>query len=124
MSTMYNYYRSELKSKNVARYKIIGITTELLLDTKLFRKNEDLVPFLEKIYKISFKGYIIKSRTMIVARTSREIRKLDEKEYESLRKRIFDFLTNYLEFEVQNKNFKNGKRDFTKWMDGIADVEI
>ena len=33
MSNLYNYYRSELKSKNIARYKLIGITTELILDS-------------------------------------------------------------------------------------------
>ncbi|MEC1555125.1 hypothetical protein P9D28_22240 [Bacillus haynesii] len=124
MSTMYNYYRSELKSKNVARYKIIGITTELLLDTNLFNKNEEIVPFLRKIYKLSFKDYIIKSRTLIIARISREIYKLDSKEYDNLRKSMLVFLNNYLEFEDQNKSTKNGKKDFTKWMDGITDVEI
>lgn len=123
MSNLYNYYRSELKSKNIARYKLIGITTELILDSSFFNKNEEIVPFLLKVYNLSFKEYVIKSRTMIIARTSREIYKLDSKQYENLRKRIFEFLNNHLENEGKNENTKSGKADFTKWMDGIADVE-
>lgn len=123
MSNMYNYYRSELKSKNIARYKLIGITTELILDSNFFNKNEEIVPFLLEVYNLAFKEYVITSRTMIIARASREIYKLDTKEYENLRRRMFEFLNDYLEFEGKNKNTKNGKPNFTKWMDGIADVE-
>ena len=40
MSNKLNYYRSELKSKNVAKYKLIGITTELILNTSIFTKTK------------------------------------------------------------------------------------
>lgn len=122
MANMFSYYRSELKSKNIARYKLIGITTELILDNELFPKNEDVIPFLEEVCKLEFKDYIIKSRTMIVARTSREIHKLDSKMYDQLRKRMLNFLNHFL--ELVEINSKSGNKDFTKWMDGITDAEI
>ena len=43
---------------------------------------------------------------MIIARTSREIYKLDSKQYENLRKRIFEFLNNHLENEGKMKILK------------------
>lgn len=122
MNNMFSYYRSELKSKNIARYKLIGITTELILDSELFLKNEDIIPFLDEVCKLEFKDYIIKSRTMIVARTSREIYKLDIKMYDQLRKRMFKFLN--LILDKEDINSKIGMKDFTKWMDGIKDAEI
>lgn len=122
MNNMFSYYRSELKSKNIARYKLIGITTELILDNELFLKNEDIIPFLDEVCKLEFKDYIIKSRTMIVARTSREIYKLDIKMYDQLRKRMFKFLN--LILDKEDINSKSGSKDFTKWMDGITDAEI
>lgn len=122
MSNKLNYYRSELKSKNVAKYKLIGITTELILNTSIFSRNEDLVPFLKTIYQLTYKDYIIKSRTMILARTARDIYKMDNKEYEILRKKLLDFLNMYLEFSDKNKETKTFKSDFSKWMDGISDV--
>ena len=122
MTKMFNYYRSELKSKNIARYKLIGITTELILDTKFFTKNEDIAPFLEEVYNLTFKDYIMKSRTMIIARTSREIYRLDSKMYDQLRRRMLDFLNEFL--SSIDTNTKNGNNDFVKWMDGITDAEI
>ena len=122
MNNMFSYYRSELKSKNIARYKLIGITTELILDNELFLKNEDIIPFLDEVCKLEFKDYIIKSRTMIVARTSREIYKLDIKMYDQKKKRMFKFLN--LILDKEDINSKSGSKDFTKWMDGITDAEI
>ncbi|EPY7704342.1 MULTISPECIES: hypothetical protein [Bacillus cereus group] len=122
MSNKLNYYRSELKSKNVAKYKLIGITTELILNTSIFTKNEDIVPFLKKIYGLSYKEYIIKTRTMILARTARDIYKMDDKKYEIIRKNLFNFVNEYLELSIQNKEFKATNNDFSKWMDGITDA--
>jgi septum formation topological specificity factor MinE len=123
MSNKLNYYRSELKSKNVAKYKLIGITTELILNTSIFSRNEDIVPFLKTIYKLTYKEYIIKSRTMILARTARDIYKMDNKEYETLRKKLLDFVNGYIELSAQNKEFKTSNSDFSKWMDGITHAD-
>ncbi|MBT2644759.1 hypothetical protein J7I80_21300 [Bacillus sp. ISL-41] len=123
MSNKLNYYRSELKSKNIPKYKLVGITTELILNTTIFSRNEDLVPFLRAIYKLNYKEYIIKSRTMILARSVRDIYSMDNKEYEILRKKLLEFLNGYLELSAHNKEIKTFKSDFFKWMDGIADAD-
>lgn len=123
MQKPYNYFRSELKSKNIARYKLIGISTEIILDDKIFKKNEELSPFLRTIYNLSFKDYIMKSRTLIIARTSRVVYQLDDKEVEELRRKLLMFINGILELKDTNKDNNGEKKDFTKWMDGIADVE-
>ncbi|AVK84432.1 hypothetical protein C3943_13060 [Lysinibacillus sp. B2A1] len=121
---LYNYYRSELKSKNIAKYKVIGITAELILDTTIFDKNEDIIPFLKNIYNLAFKEYVIQSRTTIIARTTRSIYEMNDVQYESVRKNLLKFLNGMLDAKSVNKIPKNVKIDFSKWMDGISDGEI
>lgn len=121
---LYNYYRSELKSKNIAKYKAIGITAELILDTTIFDKNEDIIPFLQNIYNLEFKEYVIQSRTTIIARTTRAIYEMNDVQYESVRKKMLKFLNGLLDAKSVNKVPKNVKIDFSKWMDGISDGEI
>ncbi|WP_128894090.1 hypothetical protein [Longirhabdus pacifica] len=123
MNNKLNYYRSELKSKNVAKYKLVGITTELILNTTIFSKNENIVPFLKSVYNLTYKEYIIRSRTMILARTARYIYKLDSKEYENSRKELLNFINKCLQLSIQNKEVKNTSSDFSKWMDGITDAD-
>ncbi|HII4232099.1 TPA: hypothetical protein ACY4LH_002878, partial [Enterococcus faecium 1,230,933] len=62
-------YRNELKNKVLPKYKILGIVTEIILSKELFQKNVDLKPFLENVFGVSYKDYVMRSRTMILART-------------------------------------------------------
>ncbi|WP_088052526.1 hypothetical protein [Virgibacillus dakarensis] len=123
MSTRLNYYRSELKSKNVAKYKLIGINSELILNTTIFPRNKDIVAFLKTIYNLTYRIYIIKSRTLILARTTRDIYEMDSKEYEISRKKLLDFVNGYLELSAKNKESITTNNDFSKWMDGIKDAD-
>lgn len=66
-------FRNELKNKNVSKYKLIGITTELILSRVIFKKNSDISEFVQEIFSVSYKDYILKSRTTIVAHTCRLI---------------------------------------------------
>ena len=74
-------FRNELKNSKVPRYKMIGIMSELLLDKDVFKKNSDIVIFLQDVLGLKFKDYVIKSRTLIMAKTGRIVHNLDEKEY-------------------------------------------
>lgn len=121
MNDNLHYYRSELKSKNISKYKLIGISAELVLSVSLFPKNLDLIPFLNGVFNVSYKEYIMKSRTLIVARTIRLIYEMDVLEFEKCRKVILEFVN--LASESNDKlNHKKKKNDsFEKWMDGIND---
>ena len=38
--------RNDLKNKKPPRYKVIGITSELILSKKVFENNRNIIPFL------------------------------------------------------------------------------
>jgi hypothetical protein len=71
-------FRNELKNKNVSKYKIIGIVTELILSKEVFKKNSDIASFIQEIFSVTMKDYILKSRTMIVAHICRIIVRQNE----------------------------------------------
>lgn len=122
MSEKFHYYRSELKSKNISKYKFIGISSEIILSNTLFPKNENLIPFLKSVFEISYKDYVIKSRTMILARTIRYIYDVENNKLEQFRKGLLDFVSNEaLETNDNDKRKKNSS--FEKWMDGIQNAD-
>ena len=73
--------RNDLKNKKPPRYKVIGITSELILSKKVFENNRNIIPFLDKVFDIEFREYVISSRTNIVARTSRIIYQSEDIDY-------------------------------------------
>lgn len=121
MSDNLHYYRSELKFKNISKYKLIGISSELILETSLFPKNENLISFLYDVFKVTFKDYVIKSRTMIVARTIRLIYNMNSNEFETCRKLLLDFVSNSAPDLSEKVSRKRRPDNFEKWMDGIND---
>lgn len=118
MGRNYHYYRSELKSKSIKRYKFIGIASELILSTELFTKNENLIPFLNKVFGLNFRPYVFRSRTLIVARTTREIYIMNDKEYDHSRRNLLEFVLNILDTK-DIKIIGKEKGSFTKWMEGL-----
>lgn len=109
-------YQSELRSKNIPRYKVVGIVTEILLSKEVFFKNEDISVFLNNVFGIVYKEYVLKSRTTILARCIRDIYMVDEKEFEEYRKQLLEYVKS--DIEVKPKSKKNTD-SFHKWMDGI-----
>ena len=82
-------FRNELKNKSIPKYKIIGIVSVLLLSKQIFLKNADIEEFLREVFGLKFKTYLFKSRTMVVARVTREIIAM-EKDDEKKEKNQFD----------------------------------
>jgi hypothetical protein len=113
-----HYYRSELKSKNILRYKTIGIVSELILSKEVFTRNKDIEFFLKHIFNITYKYYVIRSRTMIIARTTRVIYSSNDEEYEFFRKRLLEFV---MELNDDNTHIVKNNKDssFSKWFEGI-----
>lgn len=126
MKKDYGFFRSELKSKNVARYKVVGITTEIILDPDIFAKNDDVAIFLQSVYGLSFKDYILKSRTSVVSRVAKELCTADAKTLENVRKKLLLFVNALLETDMKTVSVKKSKSknsnsvDFGKWMNGIT----
>lgn len=107
-------YRNELKNKNIAKYKIIGITAELIFSKKIFQKNRDVEKFLKDVFNIEYKGYVMKSRTMVVARVSREI--LSYEDNEVCRKQLVQFINMQIDIIKNEENIKDKKNEFNGWI--------
>lgn len=104
----------------------VGVTAKILLSKQIFKKNIDLSIFIQEIFDISFLNYVIRSRTLILARVIKHINQLNDKETTKLAIKMHNYLikqgisdTNK-EKEKKVKNKKNNTLDFMdKWIFGI-----
>lgn len=108
-------YRNELKNTRVPKYKFVGIVTEILLSKDVFIKNAEIASFLKTAFNIDYKDYVMKSRTMIVARTSRIIHNLENDEYVIYKRKLFQFISDELE-RLQTEEQKKEKNQFDGWI--------
>ena len=105
-------YRNELKNKSIHKYKIIGMVSELLLSKKVFSNNQAIQEFLSDVFSLEFKEYVFRSRTLIVARVTREILKIDDDS--TYKNKLYDFVQQKIdEFKDPIKKEKN---EFDGWM--------
>lgn len=109
-------YRSSLKNKNVPKFQIMGIASELILSKQVFPKNVDVSDFLKIVFNIEFKEYVMKSRTLILARIVRIINNSSDHEYQEFRKNLLNFVETYYESDLANKN--SSKSSVSKWVTG------
>ncbi|HEM3480986.1 hypothetical protein ACS6Y5_04710 [Streptococcus suis] len=107
MDKKFLIFRNELKNSRVPSYKVIGIVSELILSKVIFQKNDEIRKFIKEVFNLELKDYLYKSRTLLVARLTREILK---QELSSKQTRlIYDFIEHKIEFHNNDsKNQLNG----------------
>ncbi|MDD3186822.1 MAG: hypothetical protein PHD70_14470 [Anaerostipes sp.] len=108
-------YRNELKNKIVPKYKLIGIVNEIIFSKELFKRNYEIVIFLNVVFNINYKSYVIKSRTMIAARTSRIIHCAEEQEYVSYKENLLRYINKAIQ-TLDNDGEKTVKNLFDGWI--------
>lgn len=108
-------YRNELKNTKIPKYKLIGIMTEIILSKEIFKKNSEISLFLKENFGIDYKNYITKSRTMIVAKTSRIIHNLENNEYTMYKKTLLSYINLEIE-KLKNDEKKREKNQFDGWL--------
>ena len=105
-------FRNELKNKSIPKYKIIGIVSELLLSKQIFLKNADIEEFLREVFGLKFKTYLFKSRTMVVARVTKEIIAMEkDNEYKN---KLYKFVQKKID-ELKDDE-KKEKNQFDGWI--------
>lgn len=109
-------YRNELKNNIVPKYKTIGIVAELLLSKEIFTKNSEIEAFLANIFMVRYKGYVMKSRTLMVARCCKIISRSEDKEYNIYKKKLFIFINEEIERAKEEQNIKTEKNQFDGWV--------
>lgn len=108
-------FRNELKNKSIPKYKLVGIVVELLLSKEIFKRNSEIATFVKDVFNIDFKVYILKSRTMIVAKLCRDIHNLDN--LSCCRKKLYDFVDFKIEQFKKDGNIKDKKNEFDGWLE-------
>ncbi|MEK4193303.1 hypothetical protein [Paenibacillus sp. FSL L8-0323] len=76
---------------------VFGVTVALLYSKSNFNKNQDIERFLKSVFDVNFLPYVMRSRTLIVARITRDLNQMDEERLEIIRKNIIKFIN-------ENKN--------------------
>lgn len=98
-----------LKDINILRYELYSIFTTLLFSKDLFRDNKQIKLFLE-VYEIQFKDYVMKSRTLIVAKVLKKIDTSSDQQILFYSKELEKFATLYHEntknLDEKNKSIK------------------
>lgn len=107
-------YRNELKNKQVYKYKVIGIIAELIFSKNIFPKNKDIVLFLNDVFNITYKDYIIKSRTTIVAKVSKKINSEDN--VSLYVRNLSYFIATKIDELKEQGNIIEKRNDFDGWI--------
>lgn len=115
MYTSLLLFRNELKNKNMPQYKLVGIVVELLLSKEIFKRNSEIATFVKETFDFELKLYILKSRTMIVAKLCRSIHSLDNPS--SCQKKLYEFVDEKIEQLKKQGNIKNKKNEFDGWLE-------
>lgn len=104
-------YRNELKNTKPPKYKLIGIISEIILSTELFKNNIDTKPFLKEVLNTEFNEYVYASRTLIISRTIRFIEDCDDKNYLVYKNNLYKFVVK----NIDNSKSKNNNT-FDGWL--------
>ena len=75
-------------------YELYPIVVMLVIKKNYFKRNDDLIELL-KIFNLEFKDYVMKSRTLLLARILREIEKIKD---------VDDVVLNLKKILVENTN--------------------
>ncbi len=106
-------YRNDLKGSPIYTYKLLGIVSELLFSKEIFPRNKDIKLFLIEIFSIEYKDYVMKSRTLIVARVCKFIYSLEERN--STIKKLSKFISNKID-ELKTKDKKEISDMLNGWI--------
>ncbi|MCW1837395.1 hypothetical protein [Bacillus xiamenensis] len=113
-------YLNRLLYESVDSIDVLGISIALIYSKEIFKKNEDLKNFLIKVFDLQFLPYVMKSRTLIAARVSRTLVKLNDEEIHKIKLKILE----YFKSDQESDKVKSSKRNtanekMKKWLEGL-----
>jgi hypothetical protein len=106
----------DISNPDSLRYELYAIFVSLLLSKEAFKNNKEINVFMN-LFGITFKEYIMKSRTQIMAKTIRLLEKADVSSLESYK----GILNNIYVSNNQNNSFetKEKKQPSDNYMNNI-----
>lgn len=78
------------------------------------RKGE-IDKFLKELLEVEFKSYVLRSRTLIVAKTCKLIDNMDS--YSNYQKKLHKFVCEKIEQLQKDNDLKEQKNEFDRWID-------
>ncbi|SIS97950.1 hypothetical protein [Salimicrobium salexigens] len=107
----------KLKASKRETSDLIGLNCIIILSKEIFKKNEDLKNYTDNVFQDIFLPYLFKSRTLLIARTTRNVYRYDETEKAKFVERIYDFFEDDFEVkESKKKSYNKANENMRKWM--------
>lgn len=119
-SKFYNYIVIKLNNNNLDKSDLIGLISIIIYSKDLFPHNKDIKSFIDSIFNQSFPNYIIKSRTLIVAKSARIMYDMSLEEADEIHIKMIDYFNvKSTSSGVTNKNSKKSYDKLNTWMNKL-----
>lgn len=120
-------FMSMIKESRVSKEMFIGTIVMMMLNKKIFDKNISLSKFVNEAFNLSLPLYIVRSRTLMVAKICRIIFSCDNDTITIYRNNVFNLLENMIPADnnvgqnkaYRNKMLKNGTSSMDSWVSEI-----
>lgn len=94
----------KFKNQNsISKTDVISLLAIIIFEKDIFKRNKDIKEFIEEVFNIKYRDYVIASRTMIFARLSRDVYKMDDNK---LKEKIINLLSFFYTPSTKPKNNK------------------
>lgn len=100
----------KVKDENSVFIDLAGICVAILYSKEIFKRNKDINFFLKEVFNIEFLPYVMKSRTLIVARVTRELKKKNKEELIQIQKNVIQYFVQDNNRDVKSSNKKGYKK--------------
>lgn len=118
---------SLLKESGASKEMLLGVTVSLFFNKEIFIKNTDLSDFIVSSFSLVLPPYIVRSRTLMIAKICRVIFFSDEKNLNIYKKNIITDLNLilYPEDSIKQKKTSSNKRsNMDSWVSEIIKRKV
>ena len=109
----------KLKDKKLDISDYIGIVCLILYSKDFFASNNEIKKFLEEVFDIVYLEYVMKSRSLIVARTTRYILGLEVKEINRSKVNLIRYIENLRGLKHKKNKKLNENDKLNIWLKGL-----
>lgn len=115
----------KLENKSLETSDLLGIICCTIYSRDIFCHNRDIVPFLFRVFNKTYLKYVIDTRTLIVARITKYVYSMDEKDKFNVQLEMAKYIKNKIDERKskteplkQNKK-KNENNKLETWLKGL-----
>lgn len=108
-------------NRNTSLEYLIGLNICIILSRDIFKRNQDVGRYIKTIYKKEYPLYVMKSRTLIIAKLSRDLITLDKRQQKEVVKNINIYFSIDSTATLTQKS--RTAKNISKWVQGIINEE-